>query len=219
MKRNPAVLLLVTRVIPPFTRALILRNFLLRLLTAFPFRSRHRKQSARSTRGLLTGRTMNATIFSIAIILLHGPTALADGDGNVQVLEPMTKIVSSTAELEAACAGVGKYDACTRMIAYRIEAACTSDGGEWRMDATASFRPWIILRKLQSLSHEHEHVEDIRRAATRHILGLEDLRFGSAEECRARTLAENAGFAETMRQFALDSNLARHPQLRMLARK
>ena len=157
--------------------------------------------------------------FSIAVILLHCPAALADGDGNVRVLEPMTKIVTSAAELRAICGAPGKYDACTRMIAFRLEATCLPDGDAWRMDATASFRPWIVLERLQSLSHEHEHVEDIRRAAERHLLGLEELRFASFEACTARTLTENGEFGATMMRFALDSNLARHPSLRLLARK
>jgi hypothetical protein len=156
---------------------------------------------------------------SIAFIVLHCPDAAAESDGNVRVLPPMTKIVSSLAELHAACAGRGRYDACTRMIAYRLEASCISDGTGWRMDATATFRPWIILKNLQSLSHEHEHVEDIRRSAELHVLGIEDLRFDSVEGCRARSLSESAGFPRLMAVFASDSNLARHPSLRRLAAK
>ena len=156
---------------------------------------------------------------SIAVILLHCPAALAEGDGNVRVLEPITKIVTSAGELREVCGAAGKYDACTRMIAYRLEATCSPDGDAWRMDATASFRPWIFLERLQSLSHEHDHVRDIRRAAERHLLGLEALRFPTFEACTARSLAENRAFPGAMMQFALDSNLARHPQLRLLARK
>ena len=156
---------------------------------------------------------------SITIALLLCRRAAADGDLNVVVLKPITRIVSSGEDLRAACQVSGKYDACTRIIAFHLHGTCAAEGTEWRMQATATFRPWIVLQRPRSFAHELQHVDDIRRAAERHVLGLELRRFSSEEACRAGATEADAAFGATLMQFALDSNFARHPHLRFLAGK
>ncbi len=153
----------------------------------------------------------------LTFIVLHCPaTSAAEGE-NVEVLTPLTKVTSSISDLREACRGAGQYDACTRMIAYRLEAACSVEGNGWKLEATARFRPWIFLYNVRRLTHETEHVEDIRRSAERYVSGLESIRFESLAVCESRGLAERAGFEMQMASFALESNLARHPQLRVMA--
>lgn len=156
---------------------------------------------------------------AVAFIVLHCPAALAAEEANVQVLTPLTKVTSSVSELQEACQGPGRYDACTRMIGYRLEAACSVEGKGWKLDARARFRPWIFLHNPQRLTHEKEHVEDIRRSAERYVSSLESLTFDSLPACESRGLAERAAFEMQMAFFALESNLTRHPQLRVIARK
>ncbi|HYC91204.1 MAG TPA: hypothetical protein VEO54_18435 [Thermoanaerobaculia bacterium] len=143
----------------------------------------------------------------LAIILLH--CLAAAGGERVNVGQPMMTVAPTTEHLRQRCGVEGNYDACTRFVAYRLDAACTDEG---RIAATATFRPWIILRNLHSLSHEHEHIGDVRRSVEAFLTGLESLRFSSAEECRARVLEERASFGTTMRAYALASNLERHPR-------
>jgi hypothetical protein len=158
-------------------------------------------------------------VVTLAFILLHCLDATAAAGDNVSVLTPLTKTTSSVDELRDLCQGPGRYDACTRMIAYRLEAHCAPRGDAWTLDATARFRPWIFLHNPQRLTHEKEHVEDIRRSAERYVLGLESLTFASRAACESRGLAERAAFEMNMAGFALESNLARHPQLRTIARR
>lgn len=142
-------------------------------------------------------------------ILLHCFAAL--GGQRVNVEQPMMTVAPTTDRLREWCGAGGSYDACTRFVAFRLEASCTAEG---RITASARFRPWIILRNHQSLAHEHDHIGDVRRAVEVFLTGLESLETGSAEECRARVLAETASFGDTLRGYALASNLERHPILR-----
>lgn len=154
-----------------------------------------------------------------AFILLQCPVAAAAEGDNVVVLAPLTKATASIRDLREACQGPGRYDACTRIVAVRLEAHCSVDGGAWTLDASATFRPFIFLHNIQRLTHEKEHIEDIRRSAERFVNGLESIRFESQGQCEARSLVEGAAFASQMGGFALESNLTRHPQLRLIARK
>ena len=156
---------------------------------------------------------------TIAFILLQCPGASAEDVDRVRVLPPLVRLVSSPAELRALCAAEGKYDACTRMIGYRLEAACAPAGDRWTIDAAASFQPYMFMQKLRFVTHENDHVQDIRRSVERHVTGLESLHFPTAGACEARVLRERTGFESLMAAFALESNLSRHPQLRNIARK
>lgn len=156
---------------------------------------------------------------TVAFILLQCPGASAGDVESVRVLPPLVRLVSSPAELRVLCAAEGKYDACTRMIGYRLEAACAAGDGGWTIEAAASFQPYMFLQKLRFVTHENDHVQDIRRSIERHVTGLESLRFPTAGACEARVLRERTGFGPLMAAFALESNLSRHPQLRHIARK
>ena len=147
-----------------------------------------------------------------AFILLH--CLPAAGGGAVNVEEPMTTLAATNEHLRRWCGVAGSYDACTHFIAYRLQASCAAGDGAWRIRATAKFRPWIFLRNLESLAHEHEHVRDVRRSVEVFLTGLESLQFPTEGDCKAKVLSETAGFGATMRGYALASNLERHPTLR-----
>lgn len=157
--------------------------------------------------------------FTIAFIVLQCPAASAKDDNDVRVLPPLVRLVSSPAELREKCPTEGKYDACTRMIGYRLDAVCARTNGGWTIDATATFQPYMFMQKLRYVTHENDHVQDIRRSIERHVAGLESLQFATADACEARVLRERGGFGPLMSAFALESNLTRHPQLRIVARK
>lgn len=158
-------------------------------------------------------------LFSIAFIVLQCPEAAAGEANDVRVLPPLVRLVSSPAELRELCAAEGKYDACTRMIGYRLEAACSRAEGRWTIAAAATFQPYMFMQKLRFVAHENDHVQDIRRSIERHVAGLESLHFPSLDACEARVLRERTGFGSLMSAFALESNLSRHPQLRIVARR
>lgn len=157
--------------------------------------------------------------FTVAFIVLQCPFASAEDADDVRVLPPLVRLVSSPAELRERCPTEGKYDACTRMIGYRLEAACAAGNGGWTIDAAATFQPYMFMQKLRFVTHENDHVQDIRRSLERHVTGLESLQFATADACEARVLRERRGFGPLMSAFALESNLSRHPQLRLIARK
>jgi hypothetical protein len=137
----------------------------------------------------------------------------------VTVEDPIVSIVPTHDRLVEWCAASGAYDACTRFVAYRIEGECAGSGRSWTIDATASFRPFILLRNLHSLTHEKAHIEDLRTAVGIHMIGLRSLQFESHETCAARLVEEQRIFADRMRLFAEASNLQRHSSLRAAARR
>lgn len=144
----------------------------------------------------------------IPLILLHCLTA--SGGERVNVEQPVVTLAPTAERLRDWCGAEGSYDACTRFVAFRLQASCV-DG---RIEATATFRPWIILRNNRSLAHEHDHIGDVRRSVEVFLTGLASRRFASDAECRAAVLEEREGFGDTMRGYALASNLERHPILR-----
>lgn len=158
-------------------------------------------------------------VFTIAFIVLQWPEPAAGDGTDVRVLPPLVRLVSSPAELRELCPAEGKYDACTRMIGYRLEAACGRADAEWTIEAAATFQPYMFMQKLRFVAHENGHVQDIRRSIELHVSGLKSLRFPTLDACEARVLQERTGFGPLMSAFALESNLRRHPQLRIMARK
>ncbi|HEX6084481.1 MAG TPA: hypothetical protein VF266_08140 [Thermoanaerobaculia bacterium] len=145
----------------------------------------------------------------LPLILLH--CLAASGGERVNVEQPIMTLAPTHERLREWCGADGHYDACTRFVGFRLEASCAPDG---RIIATARFRPWIILRNRHSLAHEHDHIADVRRAVEVFLTGLESLDPASPEQCRARVLEETTTFGNTMRAYALASNLERHPILR-----
>jgi hypothetical protein len=151
-------------------------------------------------------------LFVVLLIVLQAPSAIAAE--SVTVLEPITSVVANRDRLRELCVVDGRYDACTRFIAFRIDGSCVPDGQKWRIDASASFRPFILLWNLRSLSHEQEHVGDLRRSVGGLMAGLGSIAFESRDGCAARLTAEQGAFGDTLRTFATASNLERHPSLR-----
>jgi hypothetical protein len=85
--------------------------------------------------------------------------------------------------------------------------------GAWKMEASAKYRPWIFLDNLSRLSHEHEHLEDVLESVDGYLTSLERMRFTTRTDCQTKVLGESKAFGAAMREFALRSNLARHPRL------
>jgi hypothetical protein len=155
------------------------------------------------------------TLF-LAFILLHSLSVLSSEGVNVE--QPMMTLAPTNDRLREWCGAGGTYDACTRFVAYRLEASCVAGADDWRIEVTARFRPWILIRNPESIPHEHEHVGDVRRSAEVFVFGLRSLRFESAAACEAKALSEAASFGDAMRGWALQSNLERHPILRRARR-
>jgi hypothetical protein len=109
-----------------------------------------------------------------------------------------------------ACGAAGEYDACTRFVAYRLDAVCT--GG--RVRATVTFRPLIFLYDIHQMTHEKLHIEDIRRFADAYVTDIEQKAFETDSQCCAEMFSAIGNFDATMRAFAERSNLERHPELR-----
>lgn len=145
------------------------------------------------------------------LILLHCLTAA----GAEVIVEPqMTTLVPTMQHLRDSCAIGGLYDACTRFVAFRLQATCAPENDSWRMHATARFRPWVFLRNMHSLPHEQEHVRDVKASVEGLVAGLEAATFDSRTGCHQRAFEEMAAFGELLRRFAAQSNAARHPLTR-----
>jgi hypothetical protein len=111
--------------------------------------------------------------------------------------------------LHELCSADADFDACTRFVAYRLQARCEST----TIRASITFTPLIFLYNIRQLPHEGLHIDDIRRFASAYVRELEAVTFVSADRCEAETLRLAAGFGEKMREFADRSNRERHPLL------
>ena|SRR5438270_6667961 len=140
------------------------------------------------------------------VILLHCAAAFAAG--NVAV-EPAVIRFVSLQRLHELCSADADFDACTRLVAYRLEARCESTN----IRASVKFTPFIFLYNIRQLPHEGLHIDDIRKFASEYVSELEGLTFASADQCEVETLRLEAGFGEKMREFADRSNRERHPLL------
>ncbi|HEY3054015.1 MAG TPA: hypothetical protein VGK04_11580 [Thermoanaerobaculia bacterium] len=118
------------------------------------------------------------------------------------------------ARLRASCMADGEYDACTRFVAYRLETTCVARGNSSSIQARATFRPWILLHNPEQLSHELLHIDDVRRLVEIYVAEVEQPAFDSSAQCQSEALRAMSGFGDKMREFALRSNLERHPMLR-----
>lgn len=103
--------------------------------------------------------------------------------------------------IHALCGTAGEYDACTRFVAYRLEASCSGRHAV----AAATFRPLIFLYNIHELSHEYEHIEDIRAFAERFVTNVEQRTFDSETECRDEMRLATTEFAERLAAAATDS--------------
>jgi hypothetical protein len=144
----------------------------------------------------------------VLVMVLDAAALMA---AEVRMGSPIRSLVPTMQHLRDQCGVSGAYDACTRFVAWKLEAGCEREGEEWRMRPTAAFTPWIVLYNIRQLSHELEHIKDVRQWTEAYAVGLERLRFASDAECRARTLQESGGFEATIRGFAAASNALHHP--------
>lgn len=151
---------------------------------------------------------MRRLTFVLFIVLL--PRSLAAEA--LLVGPPITTLVAATDQLVEMCGASGTYDACTRFVAYRLEASCYESNGAWAIDATATFRPFIVLRNIRQLQHEQEHIGDVRTTAERYLVHLANLRLDSPAACEAAAFAARSSFPERMRAFADASTALRHPR-------
>jgi hypothetical protein len=142
------------------------------------------------------------------LILLH---CLAAAGGEVVVEPQMTTLAPTMQHLRDSCAISGVYDACTRFVAYRLEAVCAPEGSSWKLHVAAKFRPWVFLRNMHQLAHEQEHVRDIRELVERHLAAIEAAVFANEAACQQNAFTAMGGFGDTLREFARRSNAFRHP--------
>jgi hypothetical protein len=143
----------------------------------------------------------------VFVILLH--CAAASG-GTVIVEPPMTRLVSTLEQVHRHCAGDGKFDACAKFIAFRLEARCATRGDLWNIEASARFRPWIMLYNIRQLPHEQEHVRDMRSLVSAYLAELEAIPFASNESCQTAAITARETFGEKMAEFAAASNRRLH---------
>ncbi|HSG63372.1 MAG TPA: hypothetical protein VLD39_00155 [Gammaproteobacteria bacterium] len=85
--------------------------------------------------------------------------------------------------------------------------------GEWGMRARAGFIPVMYVAGPVWVSHEREHVRDVRDRVESYLFALSLLRFDSQQGCVERASREEGGFARLMDGFKLESNAAMHPRL------
>jgi hypothetical protein len=108
----------------------------------------------------------------------------------------------------------GDYDACTRFVAFRLEATCSPAPDGFRVSASATFLPWVLMRNIRQLGHEQEHIADVRVSVSRYLEELEGRVFRTGADCEQSVLSERALFGERLRGYAIESNQARHASLR-----
>lgn len=149
-------------------------------------------------------------------ILLHCSALSA---AELIVRRPATLLVPTMQHLRDHCGASGDYDACTRFVAYHLDASCApAEESSWSVRANATYAPWVFLYNVRELTHELEHIDDVRDSIQQHLASLEALRFESEAECTQRGLSEQKAFEQTIRAAAIKSNLTRHPLLRFTNR-
>ncbi|MGZ7030939.1 MAG: hypothetical protein ACXVIJ_03120 [Thermoanaerobaculia bacterium] len=145
-----------------------------------------------------------------AAVVFVCATAFAGPEPAVVVARPLMKVVNNVRQLREVCTPDGDFDACTRFVAFRLNAACAKNDERWTIEASATFRPWIFLYNMKSLSHEQLHIDDIRTYTERFISELGREQFSSRDVCEASALSAVGGFEQKMRDFAERSNAERH---------
>ena len=143
--------------------------------------------------------------------LLFVLTTSAVAAERVTVPPPMMNVVNNAQRLREVCPSDGEFDACTRFVAFRLTASCAPrPDGQWAMDASATFRPWILAWNLASIQHEQLHIRDIHESVERYIDSLMQQTFVTQGACEAQALIASTSFEEKMREFARRSNEVRH---------
>jgi hypothetical protein len=153
---------------------------------------------------------MRVTFLSLIAAFIVLPIA-----GAGVVVEPAVVKLISLDRLHDVCGSDRELDACTRFVAYRLDASCDWHGA---LRASVTFRPMIFLYNIQELTHEKLHIEDIRRFADAYVTDIEQKPFETESQCRDAVTIAMDHFGATMQGFAVRSNLERHPLLRLAAR-
>ena len=128
------------------------------------------------------------------------------------VQSPAVTLVANPQRVHQVC-GPGAFDACTLFVAYRLDMQCSSAGGPAAMHGSVTFRPLIFAYDIRQIPHELMHVDDVRLFALDYVKESESLAFASPAECDEAARRLTAGFGEKMREFALRSNMLRHPSI------
>jgi hypothetical protein len=151
---------------------------------------------------------MRTSLAALLFLAAVTPAAAAD---RVIVAPPLMNVVNNAHRLHDVCPSDGDFDACTRFVAFRLTASCSPRReGEWAIEASAAFRPWIFAWNLASIPHEQLHIADIRESAERYVDALMQKSFTSQSACEAAALSASSSFEEKMREFARRSNERRH---------
>jgi hypothetical protein len=82
------------------------------------------------------------------------------------------------------------------------------------MNASVTFRPMVFVYNIRQLPHEMLHVEDVRHFSSQYVDAIASVPLNSDQECHEESIRLAAGFGDRIREFALRSNLERHPMLR-----
>jgi hypothetical protein len=104
----------------------------------------------------------------------------------------------------------GGREACTRFIAERLTAKCSTAAGWWSLEADAFSVALLYGIKSGRVAHEVRHVEDMRDDVTRHLRDLELNRYPTQEACSAAATAAMRDFSAAMKRFARQSMEKRH---------
>jgi hypothetical protein len=153
---------------------------------------------------------MRVTFFSLIAAFIVLPIAAAG-----VVVEPVVVKLVSLNRVHDVCGSGYEIDACTRFVAYRLDASCDPHRA---LRASVTFRPMIFLYNVEQLTHEKLHIEDIRRFADAYVTDIEQKPFETESQCRDAATIAMDHFGATMQSFAVRSNLERHPLLRLAAR-
>jgi len=156
---------------------------------------------------------MNALLLVTLTASLNGTIILPSPSGNhVLAREPMVRLVRR-AEIPQRCGKGANVEACTAFVGQRLECACAITDGAWSIQSRAQFIPVMYVAGPVWVSHEREHVRDVRERVESHLLTLSLARFATQDDCNERATREEQGFAPMMDRFKLESNAAMHPRL------
>lgn len=155
---------------------------------------------------------MKGMVFSILLLVSSSSILRAEeAKEAVAVHEPIVEFVRH-ADLQHACGSDTRVEACTAFVGQRLDCTCVPAGDEWKMVAHAQFIPVMYIDGPEHVSHERDHIEDIRLALEKYLGSLRILRFESAEDCRNAAELREATFLGVMDGLKVESQIARHPR-------
>jgi hypothetical protein len=154
---------------------------------------------------------MKRSLILALLILSSRVIVLADSESHVvSVRQPLIKLVNRSA-VEPNC-GIRGVAACTAFVGERLDCHCEEQDGAWSIRPHAQFIPVMVISDATWVSHEREHVEDVREALEGHLEALQMRQFETSGECQRAAELEREGFRELMNRFKRESNAMRHPK-------